>query len=42
MPLLTLANRLFGDAGRAEQLLAENRDVVHPLFMPDSGNAFSG
>ena len=42
MPLLTLANRLFGDAGRAEQLLAENRDTVHPLFMPDSGNAFSG
>jgi prophage DNA circulation protein len=42
MPLLTLANRLFGDAGRAEQLLAENRDVVHPLFMPASGSAFSG
>ncbi|SDA12876.1 hypothetical protein SAMN02799622_00838 [Methylobacterium sp. UNC378MF] len=42
MPLLTLANRLFGDASRAEQLLAENRDVVHPLFMPASGNAFSG
>ncbi|MCJ2102459.1 hypothetical protein [Methylobacterium sp. E-046] len=42
MPLLTLANRLFGDAGRAEQLLAENRDTVHPLFMPASGNAFSG
>ncbi|WP_267426352.1 hypothetical protein [Methylobacterium sp. GC_Met_2] len=41
MPLLTLANRLFGDAGRAEQLLAENRDTVHPLFMPASGNAFS-
>ncbi|MFB0491315.1 prophage DNA circulation protein [Methylobacterium sp. OAE515] len=42
MPLLALANRLFGDAGRAEQLLAENRDVVHPLFMPASGRALSG
>jgi prophage DNA circulation protein len=41
MPLLTLANRLHGDAGRAEELLAENRDTVHPLFMPASGRALS-
>ena len=41
MPVLTLANRLYGDAGRAEELLAENRDTVHPLFMPASGRALS-
>jgi|GEM_PF-1724937 len=41
MPLLTLSNRLFGDAGRADELLAENRDTVHPLFMPASGRALS-
>jgi len=41
MPLLTLANRLFGDAGRADELLAENRDTVHPLFMPAAGRALS-
>ncbi|WP_267355625.1 MULTISPECIES: hypothetical protein [unclassified Methylobacterium] len=41
MPLLTLANRLYGDAGRAEELLAENRETVHPLFMPADGRALS-
>lgn len=41
MPLLTLANRLYGDASRADELLAENRDTVHPLFMPASGRALS-
>lgn len=41
MPLLTLANRLFGDASRADELLAENPDTVHPLFMPDMGRALS-
>ncbi len=41
MPLLTLANRLFGDASRAEQLLAENCDTVHPLFMPPTGRTLS-
>ncbi len=41
MPLLTLANRLFGDAGRADELLAENRDTVHPLFMPPTGRTLS-
>lgn len=41
MPLLTLANRLFGDASRADELLAENRETVHPLFMPASGRALS-
>jgi prophage DNA circulation protein len=41
MPLLTLTNRLYGDASRADELLAENRDTVHPLFMPASGRALS-
>ena len=41
LPLLTLANRLYGDAGRADELLAESRDTVHPLFMPASGRALS-
>ncbi len=41
LPLLTLANRLYGDAGRADELLAENRDTVHPLFMPADGRALS-
>ncbi|MGU3475636.1 hypothetical protein [Methylobacterium sp. D48H] len=41
MPLLTLANRLYGDAGHADELLAENRDTVHPLFMPAAGRALS-
>ena len=41
MPLLTLSNRLYGDAGRAPELLAENRDTVHPLFMPADGRALA-
>lgn len=41
MPLLALANRLYGDAGRADQLLGENRETVHPLFMPAAGRALS-
>ncbi|GEP09805.1 hypothetical protein [Methylobacterium gnaphalii] len=41
LPLLALANRLYGDAGRSSELLAENRGVVHPLFMPADGRALS-
>lgn len=37
---LTLAQRLYGDAGRADELVAENA-AVHPLFMPRSGRALS-
>lgn len=40
MPSLVLANRLFGDAGRADELRAENRSP-HPLFMPPTGRAKS-
>lgn len=39
-PSLWLANRLYGDAGRADELARENR-AVHPLFMPASGRALS-
>ena len=35
LPVLYLAERLYGDASRAAQLLAE-ADPVHPLFMPMS------
>lgn len=41
VPALTLANRLYGDGGRAGEIIAENRDVVHPLFMPAAGRALS-
>ena len=41
MPALTLANRLYGDGGRAPDLIAENRGTVHPLFMPAAGRALS-
>ena len=37
---LVLAYRLYGDAGRADELRAENR-VSHPAFMPASGSALS-
>lgn len=32
-PSLTLANLIYQDASRCEELIAENK-VVHPLFMP--------
>lgn len=40
MPSLALANRLYGDADRADELQNENR-VPHPLFMPREGRALS-
>lgn len=40
MPTLVLAHRLYADAGRADELLAENR-VVHPCFMRPYGRALS-
>lgn len=36
----TLANRLYGDAGRADELRAENK-IIHPAFMPRRGTALS-
>jgi len=40
MPSLVMANRLYYDARRADQLRAENK-VVHPAFMPAAGRALS-
>jgi prophage DNA circulation protein len=40
MPTLLIAHRLYADAGRAEELLAENH-VVHPAFAPRFGRALS-
>lgn len=33
MPSLVMANRLYGDAARAEELV-EQADPIHPVFMP--------
>lgn len=37
---LALANRLYGDAGRADELIGENKPI-HPAFMPPTGRALS-
>lgn len=39
-PAAVLANRIYGDASRFEELLAENK-TRHPLFMANSGRALS-
>jgi prophage DNA circulation protein len=39
-PSLWLAQRLYADASRNDELIAENKPV-HPLFMPPSGVALS-
>jgi prophage DNA circulation protein len=40
MPSLVMAHRLYGDAGRADQLRLENK-VIHPAFMLRTGRALS-
>jgi hypothetical protein len=40
MPTLAMSNRLYYDAGRADELREENK-VVHPLFMLPTGQALS-
>jgi prophage DNA circulation protein len=40
LPALALANRIYGDASRTDELIAENR-AVHPLFMPAAGRALT-
>jgi len=37
---LVLAQRRYGDASRADEIVAEN-EVVHPLFMPLTGRVLS-
>jgi prophage DNA circulation protein len=39
-PALVLANRLYGDAGRSDELIDENKSL-HPLFMSQSIRALS-
>ena len=40
MPALTLANRIYRDASRADDLVAQ-ADPIHPLFMPTTFKALS-
>ena len=40
LPAVVLAHRLYQDAGRADELAAEN-DAAHPAFMPTAGRALS-
>jgi hypothetical protein len=39
-PSLKLANRLYADASRADELRMENK-AIHPAFMPRAGSALS-
>jgi prophage DNA circulation protein len=41
LPTLVLAYRLYADAGRADELRAENK-IVHPAFSLREGRALSG
>jgi len=41
MPSLWLAHRIYTDASRNDELIAQNRPI-HPLFMPAVGTALSG
>lgn len=40
MPALWIANRIYGDGGRADQLREENR-WIHPAFAPEDGVCLS-
>jgi prophage DNA circulation protein len=40
LPTITMAHRLYHDAGRADELLRENK-IVHPAFSPLFGLALS-
>lgn len=41
LPAVVLAHRLYQDAGRAEEMMAENAAYDHPSFMPMQGRALS-
>lgn len=41
LPAVVIAHRLYQDAGRAEELMAENPGFDHPGFMPMIGKALS-
>jgi hypothetical protein len=40
LPTLVVAHRLYGDAGRADEVRKENK-IVHPAFCPTTGQALS-
>jgi prophage DNA circulation protein len=40
MPSLVVAYRLYADASRADEIVAENK-IVHPLFCPTTGRGLS-
>jgi prophage DNA circulation protein len=40
LPSLVMAYRLYADAGRADEMIAENK-AVHPAFMQPQGRALS-
>lgn len=40
MPVLWLANRIYGDAARADEIVGENKPV-HPAFMPTTGRVLA-
>ena len=40
MPALTPANCIYADAGRVDELVAENK-IIHPAFCPREGRALS-
>lgn len=41
LPAVVLAHRLYQDAGRRDELVAENAGTDHPSFMPMTGRAYS-
>lgn len=41
MPAVVLAHRFYQDAGRTDELVAENGGTDHPGFMPMTGRAYS-
>lgn len=41
LPAVVLAHRLYQDAGRRDELTAENSATDHPAFMPMTGVAYS-
>lgn len=41
LPAVVLAHKLYQDAGRADELMAENAGWSHPSFMPRTGRGLS-
>jgi len=41
MPSLWIAQNVYGDASRNDEIIAENAGVIHPLFMPTTVNCLA-